>query len=87
MNKCDELWNKLTSEERKEYEVSHEKDVVRYQRQIKELDKNGFFVMADGSKSSDYLTKLKKRSKKDALARKKAAKKLKIEKKDYSLSA
>lgn len=30
MKKCGELWNKLTPEERKEYEDSHEKDVLRY---------------------------------------------------------
>ena len=64
MKKCGELWNKLVPEEKKVYEAKHDKDVVRYKQQIQDLDKNGFFVMDDGSKSSEHVAKLKKRAKK-----------------------
>lgn len=74
MKKCGELWNKLSEDEKKKYEQKHDKDVLRYKQQIEDLDKKGFFIMDDGSKSSDHQAKLKKRSKKgDADA--KAAKK------------
>ena len=42
----------------------HEKDKIRYEEQVSSLDKNGFFIMDDGSKSSDHKTNLKKRAKK-----------------------
>ena len=42
----------------------HEKDKVRYEEQITSLDKQGYFIMEDGSKSSDHTTNLKKRAKK-----------------------
>jgi hypothetical protein len=64
MKKCGELWNKLTPDEKKKYEEKHDKDVVRYKGQVHDLDKKGFFVMDDGSKSSEHIAKLKKRSKK-----------------------
>ena len=80
MKKCGELWNKLTPEEKKKYEEKHDNDVVRYKQQIEDLDKKGFFIMDDGSKSSDHQAKLKKRSKKGDAADAKAAKKQKKEK-------
>jgi len=64
MKKCGELWNKLQPDEKKKYEDKHDLDVVRYKGQVNALDKNGFFMMDDGSKSSEHVAKLKKRSKK-----------------------
>ncbi len=44
----------------------HDKDTKRYQAQMEHLDKNGYFMMADGSKSSDYKEpKSKKRAQKN----------------------
>lgn len=79
MKKCGELWNKLTPDEKKKYEDKHDKDVLRYKGQIQDLDKKGFFIMDDGSKSSDHQAKLKKRSKKGDGADGKATKKQKKE--------
>lgn len=81
MKKCGELWNKLDPESKKKYEDKHDKDVVRYKQQIEDLDKNGFFMMDDGTKSSDHQAKLKKRAKKSEASDAKAAKKQKKEEK------
>lgn len=54
--------------------------MVRYKGQIHDLDKKGFFVMDDGSKSSDHIAKLKKRSKKSEGTDGKPSKKQKKEK-------
>ena len=43
----------------------HDKDEIRYKKQMDDLDKNGFFVTDDGSKSSDHKAKLKKRANKE----------------------
>ena len=80
MKKCGELWNKLSPEEKKAYEDAHEKDVLRYQEQVTSLDKNGYFIMADGSKSSEHQAKLKKRAKKGDPAAGEKAKRQKKEK-------
>lgn len=80
MKKCGELWNKLTPDEKKKYEDKHDKDVLRYKQQIEDLDKKGFFIMDDGSKSSDHQAKLKKRSKKSEGTDGKPSKKQKKEK-------
>lgn len=37
-----------------------EQDKIRYEREIKEIMTQGYFVMADGSKSSDYEKKTKR---------------------------
>lgn len=64
MKKCGEIWNTLTPDERAKYDQMHEKDKIRYEEQVTSLDKKGFFIMQDGSKSSDHTTNLKKRAKK-----------------------
>ena len=53
----------------------------RYQGQMDHLDKHGFFMMDDGTKSSDHKAKLKKRAKKstDKAAEKSAKKQKKDE--------
>ena len=80
MKKCGELWNKLTPDGKKVYEEKHDGDVVRYKQQVEDLDKKGYFIMDDGSKSSDHQAKQKKRAKKSEASDGKAAKKLKKEK-------
>ena len=43
----------------------HEKDESRYKKQIEDLDKLGYFILDDGSKSSEHKAKLKKRANKE----------------------
>ena len=68
------------TKEKKKYDDKHDQDVVRYKKQIEDLDKKGFFIMDDGSKSSDHQAKLKKRNKKSDGTDGKATKKQKKEK-------
>jgi hypothetical protein len=39
----------------------HEKDEIHYKKQMEDLDKLGYFVLDDGSKSIEYKAKLKKK--------------------------
>ena len=65
MKKCGEIWNGLDGEAKKKYQDLQEDDTARYKGQIEMLDKKGYFMMADGTKSSDHKAKkAKKRSKK-----------------------
>ena len=43
----------------------HNKDEIRYKKQMDDLDKLGYFVTDDGSKSSEHKAKLKKRANKE----------------------
>lgn len=65
MKKCGALWNALTGEEKKKYDEMHGNDDIRYRKQMDDLDKQGYFVTDDGSKSSDHKAKLKKRANKE----------------------
>lgn len=60
MRKAGAEWHAMTEEEKKPYEKLHEKDVKRYEAQLAELKSKGFFIMADGTKSSDHEVKKKK---------------------------
>lgn len=58
-------WGTMTSKQKLKYENLSKKDETRYNNQIKELKDNGFFIMEDGSKSSEHQKKIKvKRDKK-----------------------
>lgn len=61
MKKCGQLWNELEADKKKIYVDKHAKDTERYKQQLTELDKNGFFIMNDGTKSSDHKSNLKKK--------------------------
>ena len=61
--KLSERWGALTPKQKKKYEDLAEKDQVRYQNQIDELRSNGYFMMEDGTKSTDTEPK-KKRARK-----------------------
>ena len=65
MKKCGALWNALTEEEKKKYDEMHNKDEIRYRKQMDDLDKLGYFVTEDGSKSSEHRANLKKRANKE----------------------
>ena len=80
MKRCGEIWSKFSDKEKKKYNDLHDKDVKRYDKQLMELHKKGFFIMNDGSKSSDHQAKIKKKRDKatqdsDSESEKKAAKK------------
>ena len=54
-------WGSMADKEKKKYEDLHDKDVKRSDKQLEDLMKNGFFMMEDGSKSSDHSAKIKKK--------------------------
>jgi len=56
-------WINVNDQERSKYEVMAEDDKDRYQRELKDLITQGYFIMADGSKSSDHQAKVKKSKK------------------------
>ena len=64
MSKAGELWGKLTDAEKKKFNDLHEKDQVRYENQKKELKEKGYFILDDGSKSSDHQVQGKKKASK-----------------------
>lgn len=61
MAKAGDAWNKMNDKQKKKYNEMHEKDVKRNESQMKELESNGFFIMDDGSKSSEHVAKVKKK--------------------------
>ena len=61
-----EMWGKMSDEDKTPYTEQSAKDKQRQLAQIKEMEENGFFIMADGSKSTDHVKKpkvIKKRAK------------------------
>ena len=60
MSKCGEQWAKASDKEKAPFVKQHEDDIKRYDKQVKELETKGFFMMADGTKSSDHELKKKK---------------------------
>jgi len=64
MKKAGELWGKMSDKEKKKYEDLHKKDKERYDRQMADLNKQGWFKMDDGSKSNEHKKVDKKAAKK-----------------------
>ena len=56
IRKCGEKWKALTDDEKKPYLDAQEKDKQRYQNELNHLMTHGYFMMEDGTKSSDYVT-------------------------------
>ena len=48
-----EKWDTMDEQHRKPYEDMAEKDKLRFQKEKKMLDDHGYFMLADGSKSTD----------------------------------
>ncbi|CDW84813.1 UNKNOWN [Stylonychia lemnae] len=72
MSKAGELWGKLSADDKKPFDKLHDDDVkrqilsltyliLRYEKQLKELQTKGYFIMADGTKSSDHAVVGKKK--------------------------
>jgi len=53
-------WSKVTPSEMKKYEKLAEEDKKRYEAQMKEWTKHGYYTLPDGSKSSKWARKAKK---------------------------
>ena len=53
-------WRELTDDQRQIYFKKTEDDIKRYNKQCEELITNGYFILEDGSKSSDQIKKVKK---------------------------
>lgn len=52
----------MTDADKKKFNDLHDKDVVRYENQKKELKDKGFFILEDGTKSSDHQVQGKKKA-------------------------
>ena len=52
-------WKALTPEQRGKYEMESQKDRTRYEFQLKQLKDQGYFIMDDGTKSSEKVSKKK----------------------------
>lgn len=61
MVKAAEIWKEMSEKEKKPYNDMHYQDVERFEGQMNELKENGFFLMADGTKSTDIEASSKKR--------------------------
>ena len=60
IRKIAEEWNALGQKEKSKFEALTAKDGKRHDKQVAELKKNGFFLMDDGTKSSDHVKKAPK---------------------------
>jgi len=54
-------WKALKEEEKGPYQKLHDDDAKRHEAQLKELSTKGYFIMADGTKSSAIESSTKKR--------------------------
>lgn len=56
-----EAWKKLSEAEHKKYEEMSNADAIRFSQQTEDLAKKGYFIMKDGTKSSDHVPKKKRK--------------------------
>jgi hypothetical protein len=64
MSRAGELWNTMKDEDKKKYNDLHDKDVKRHEKQVKELKEKGYFILDDGTKSTDHQVSGKKKASK-----------------------
>ena len=55
MRKCGEIWKGMSENQKKPWNAEAAKDKDRYEKEVDHLSKHGYFLMEDGSKSSDYV--------------------------------
>lgn len=53
------VWQRMTDDEKKPYELESKKDKLRKERQDRELEQQGYFTLKDGTKSTDLKPKPK----------------------------
>jgi len=68
MKQCGAEWNTLTEEQKAPYNAKNKADELRYQAQKKELEEKGYFIMQDGSKSTDHEVPTSRKRKSAGLA-------------------
>ena len=60
-SKLAEQWKNQDEKDKKVWEKKAQTDIKRYQKQLADLLSKGFFIMEDGSKSSEFKIALKKK--------------------------
>jgi hypothetical protein len=63
MREAGARWNQLSEEGKAPYVEKTNKDKVRFDEQMKMFNSKGYFMLADGTKSTDYEGKQKKKVK------------------------
>jgi len=63
IKKIAEKWRGLTDKQKKKYEALSQKDKARYDDQMAQLKKDGYFMTEDGTKSTDLPYKAPKQRK------------------------
>lgn len=53
MARAGQKWNEMTPAEKQTYDDLSAKDKSRYEKQLKSFETNGFYILEDGSKSTD----------------------------------
>ena len=53
MSQAAEHWNKMSDQSKKKFVDMHEEDLKRFKQQQSDFEKLGYFMMPDGSKSTD----------------------------------
>lgn len=61
LKKIAELWKEIKITDKIKYEDLAKEDKMRYEKQMSEILKKGFFIMDDGSKSSDHQLAVKQK--------------------------
>lgn len=64
MSRAGEIWNTMKDDEKKKFNDLHDKDVKRQEKQLKELKDKGYFILDDGTKSTDHQVSGKKKASK-----------------------
>jgi hypothetical protein len=70
MKRAGEKWNLLTDTQKAPYVKMADLDKVRYEKQCAELEKKGYFILDDGTKSTDpaNIPKAKPRKQRKAIS-------------------
>jgi len=61
MKACGTAWNALQEADKDKYHKMAAKDAERFKAQNEELKEKGYFLLEDGSKSTDHLVKIKRK--------------------------
>ena len=73
MKRMGVLWGEMTEKQKKKWNDLAVKDKTRHVKQLEDLMKNGYFKMADGSKSSEHKAKPPKQRREKAVVAQEAS--------------
>lgn len=62
MAEAQKIWKNMSESQKAPYVEDAKEDLKRYHQQMDDLNKNGFFIMPDGSKSSAHRNKKKSKT-------------------------